>query len=88
MFFSIDILPNINDINCMILDSKQIRLEDMAETARKIVEEENADAHESASQPRPDQTKKLRKKSIIPVKKKHQIAKMKGFKKELSNLVR
>lgn len=72
----------------MILDSKQIKLEDMAESMRHIVEEENADAHdnishESASQPRAEQLKKLRSKPVISSKKSLQNAKTKGFKKEL-----
>ena len=68
----------------MILDSKQVKLEDMAESMRHIVEEENADAHDnSAVQSREQQLQKLRKMPIIADKKKREKAKMKGFKKEL-----
>ena len=71
-----------------MIDFKTMKLEDMAESARAIVEDGKDDdefsnnSNESTSQSRPQQQKKL----AIPEKKKQQIAKIKGFKKEIHKL--
>ena len=72
----------------MILDPKIMKLEDMAESARAIVEEGkdedefSSNSNEFGPQSRPQQQKKL----AIPEKKKQQIAKIKGFNKEIHRL--
>ncbi len=65
----------------MIEQIKAMKLEDMAETARAIVEDghDEDNTHEPAAQ-------QLKRKPIIPLNKKFRMAKMKGFKKELANL--
>ena len=68
----------------MILDPKTMKLEDMAESARAIVEEGKDDdnSNELGPQSRPQQQKKL----TIPEKKKRQIVKIKAFKEEILRL--
>ena len=71
----------------MFLDPKIMKLEDMAESARAIVEEGkddefNNNSNEIGPQSRAQRLKKL----AIPEKKKHQIAKIKGFEKEIRRL--
>ncbi len=72
----------------MILDPKTMKLEDIAESARAIIEEGKDDDefsnnfNESTSQSRAQQLKKL----TIPKKKKLQIAKIKGFENEIRRL--
>jgi hypothetical protein len=72
----------------MILDPKTMKLEDIAESARAIVEEGkdddefNNNSNELGPQSRAQQLKKL----AIPEKKKLQIAKIKGFEKEIRRL--
>ena len=64
----------------MMIDFKTMKLEDMAESAREIAEggKDDDDSNELS----PQQLKKI----AIPEKKKHQIAKIKGFKKEIHRL--
>ena len=60
------------------------RLEEIAENARQIVEEENTDAHDNfTTQSRIQQLQKLRKKPIITGKKNLEKAKIRGFRKEI-----
>ena len=72
----------------MFLDPKIMKLEDMAESARAIVEEGkdedkfNNNSNELSPQSRAQQLKKL----AIPEKKKLRIAKMKAFKEEILRL--
>ena len=72
----------------MFLDPKIMKLEDMAESARAIVEEGkdddefNNNSNELSPQSRAQQLKKV----AIPEKKKLQIAKIKGFEKEIRRL--
>ena len=72
----------------MFLDPKIMKLEDMAESARAIVEEGkdddefNNNSNETSRQSRVQQLKKV----AIPEKKKLQIAKIKGFEKEIRRL--
>ena len=72
----------------MMIDFKTMKLEDIAESARAIVEEGKDDGEfssnsiDSSRQSRAQQLKKL----AIPEKKKLQIAKIKGFKKEIHRL--
>jgi hypothetical protein len=72
----------------MLLDPKIMKLEDIAESARAIVEEGkdddefNNNSNELSPQSRLQQLKKL----TIPEKKKLQIAKIKGFEKEIRRL--
>ena len=72
----------------MLIDPKTMKLEDIAESARAIVEEGkdddefNNNSNETSRQSRVQQLKKL----IIPEKKKLQIVKIKGFKKEIRRL--
>jgi hypothetical protein len=72
----------------MFLDPKIMKLEDMAESARAIVEEGkdgdefNNNSNEIGPQSRAQRLKKL----AIPEKKKHQIAKIKSFEKEIRRL--
>jgi len=72
----------------MLIDPKTMKLEDMAESARAIVEEGkdddefNNNSNELSPQSRAQRLKKL----AIPEKKKFQIAKIKGFEKEIRRL--
>ena len=68
----------------MILDEKIMKLEDMAESARAIVEDgkDDDDSNELGPQSRAQQLKKL----AIPEKKKLRISKMKAFKEEILRL--
>ncbi len=72
----------------MILDPKIMKLEDMAESARAIVEEGKDEdefdnnTSDSSHQSRVQQNKKLNS----PEKKKLRAAKMKAFKKEILKL--
>ncbi len=71
----------------MLIDQKTMKLEDIAESARAIVEEGkddefNNNSNELGPQSRAQQLKKL----AIPEKKKLQIAKIKGFEKEIRRL--
>ena len=72
----------------MLIDPKIMKLEDMAESARAIVEEGkdddefNNNSNELSPQSRAQQLKKV----AIPEKKKLQIAKIKGFEKEIRRL--
>ena len=69
----------------MIEQLKTMRLEDLAETARAIVEDgQDNDEFNNNSQSRVQQLKKLRIKSTIPHDKRFQIAKIKAFKKAIS----
>ncbi len=75
----------------MIEQIKAMKLEDMAETAREIVEEgkdtdPDPDYNNNSKEFDARQLKKLRKKLVIPRSKRYQNAKMRGFKKELANL--
>ena len=72
----------------MFLDPKIMKLEDMAESARAIVEEgkDNDEFNNNSNEIGPQSRAQRLKKLAIPEKKKHQSAKIKGFEKEIRRL--
>ena len=71
----------------MIEALKAMHLDDLAEAARAIVEDHNdTDPSDNSNELDAQRLKKLRLKSTKPRDKKFQIAKIKGFNKEISKL--
>ncbi len=72
----------------MFLDPKIMKLEDMAESARAIVEDgkDDDDFNNNSNELSPQARAQRLKKLTIPKKKKLQVAKIKGFKNEIHRL--